>query len=110
MINSIESYLVVLICGFIIGVYVSKLYYNRYIVSASLGKLIEFSLIGQPLDRLRKQSRELNELMGHMMDIGLELQERLKESKDMENIYSDNFKTTNSKITQTVEEIETEAQ
>ena len=108
MLESIESYLVVLICGLILGAYISRLYYNRYIKSASLGKLIEFSLIGQPLDRLRERSGELNELMGRMMEIGLELQERLKESQDLEHIYSDNFKTTNGKVPQTIDEIEAE--
>lgn len=110
MLDSIESYLVVMIGGFILGAYISRLFYNRYILTASLGKLIEFSLIGQPLDKLRKQSKELNEIMGRMAEIGQELQERLKESKDMENIYSENFKTPNIKTAQTLDEIEIEAE
>jgi hypothetical protein len=106
MLESIESYLVVLICGLVLGAYLSRIYYNRYIRSASLGKLIEFSLIGQPLDRLRERSSELNDLVRRMMDLGVELQERLKESQDLEHIYSDNFKTSNGREVPGADEIQ----
>ena len=104
MLEYYETYIVVLIAGILIGVYLARLYYRRSIRSVALEKVIEFSMIQKSLQSLQSYSNEFNELVTNIVEVGRDLEEQINDSKNIEYLYRENFKKENAKNNSTIKE------
>jgi uncharacterized membrane-anchored protein YhcB (DUF1043 family) len=99
MLEYYETYIVVLVGGVLIGVYLGRLYYRKSLRSVALEKVIEFSMIQKSLQSLQSFSKEFNELVSNIIEVGKELEEQLDDSKNIEYLYNESFKSENEKNT-----------
>jgi len=93
MIEVIETHIVMMIIGVILGVFATRFYYERTVKNVALGRIIEFSMITKSIQDLGQLSTNLNEIIQGMIRCGEELDEQLRFSHDIEKSYENNFKT-----------------
>lgn len=78
---------------FIIGAYLTRLYYQRTVRDVSLGKIIEVSLIDTKIKELESQIKVLNNTILNLKEIGEALEEQVINSQDIEKSLSGKFET-----------------
>ena len=83
--------------GFLIGFYITRLYYQRTVRDASLGKIIEVSLIEKKINELEAQISILNNTVSSLKEIGESLEEQVRNSYDIEKSFRGKFETRNKK-------------
>ena len=93
MIEVIETHIVMMIIGVILGVFATRFYYERTVKNVALGRIIEFSMITKSIQDLGQLSTSLNEIIQGMIRCGEELDEQLRFSHDIEKSYENNFNT-----------------
>jgi len=91
MLDSLEYYLIAGILGVIIGILVTHRYYRTRVRNASLGKIIEVSLIDKKIGELESEINVLIETVDSLREIGEALEEEVKHSKDIEMFYTEKF-------------------
>lgn len=82
--SAIEDYFIIIFIGFIIGVIVTRYYYER-VLNRSLGRTIEGAVISNNVDRLRRKNRDLETILRQMMEECDSLTERIMRIRDIEN-------------------------
>lgn len=103
MLDFQESYLIVGVLGIIIGIFATHRYYRNTVRNASLGKIIEVSLIEKKINDLESEINILNETVERLREIGEALEEEVKHSKDIETFYKEQF--TTKEIKKEIEDI-----
>lgn len=94
MIEVIETHIVMMIIGVILGVFVTRFYYERTVQNVALGRIIEFSMITKSIQDLGQHATTLNEIIQGMIRCSEELDEQLRFSHDIEKSYQNNFNTS----------------
>ena len=89
MLENIELYLTVGFFGALIGIFIARRYFRRTILDATLGKIIEVSLIEKDIKNLESQIQILNNTIISLKEIGESLEEQVRNSQDIERSYSD---------------------
>jgi hypothetical protein len=93
MLDFLESYLIAGMLGLSIGIFATHRYYRKTVRNASLGKIIEVSLIEKKISELESEINILNETVERLREIGEALEEEVKHSKDIEMFYREKFNT-----------------
>jgi hypothetical protein len=70
--------------GLILGVFLTRLYYQRLVRNVTLGQVIEYSIIQNNIQEIDRLSEILNSTLSDMRIQAESLRERILESQDIE--------------------------
>lgn len=80
----IETYLIVGVVGFIVGVIVARIYFKSKIESKTIGQIIEYAMIHQNVTQLSSMTASLSKLVAGISECSEEITEQLEIVKDIE--------------------------
>jgi len=80
----IETYLLVGVVGFVVGIIVSRIYFKSKIESKTIGQVIEYAMIHQNVTRLSSMTASLSQLVAGISECSEEITEQLEIVKDIE--------------------------
>ena len=80
----IETHILIGSAGLILGVFLTRLYYQRLVRNVTLGQVIEYSIIQNNIQEIARLSELLNTTLSDMKVQADSLRERILESQDIE--------------------------
>jgi len=80
----IETYLIVGVVGFVVGIIVSRIYFKSKIESKTIGQIIEYAMIHQNVTQLSSMTASLSKLVASISECSEEITEQLEIVKDIE--------------------------
>lgn len=80
----LETHILIGSAGLILGIFLTRLYYQRLVRNVTLGQVIEYSIIQNNIQEISRLSEILNSTLSDMSAQADSLRERILESQDIE--------------------------
>jgi hypothetical protein len=97
MLEYLENYLITGVIGLVVGFLLARRYYQNLVKNASIGKIIEYSLINNNLNDLETEVQKLNHCIQTLKGIGELLGEQISTVHDIEKTYDDTLASNQTK-------------